>query len=118
MWLAGNSKFHNGLNWWRWTLLPAPGRRPERVAKGRLTSFIRSQMKGQRKGAPVPEGAVHILPERILFLGTGIRNAPHRHFTASLSFALDQPFAFREGRKPWRLLRGIAVAPNVQQQMD
>jgi AraC-like DNA-binding protein len=75
-------------------------------------------MKGQRKVAPIPEGAVHIWHEGILFLGTGIRNAPHRHFTASLSFALDQPFAFREGRKPWRLLRGIAVAPNVQQQMD
>lgn len=66
----------------------------------------------------VPEGEVHLWHEGILFLGTGIRNAPHRHFTASLSFALDAPFAFRTGRGAWRRLRGVAVASNVTQQMD
>lgn len=66
----------------------------------------------------VPEGAVHLWHEGILFIGTGIRNALHGHFTASLTFALDGRFAFRAGRGAWRTLRGIAVAPNVQQQMD
>lgn len=75
-------------------------------------------MKRQRQAAAVPEGAVHIWHEGILFLGTGIRNALHRHFTASLSVALEGTYAFREGRAKWRRLRGIAVAPNVAQQMD
>jgi AraC-like DNA-binding protein len=66
----------------------------------------------------VPHGAVHIWHEGILFLGSGIRNAPHRHFTASLIFAVDGPFAFRSGRSPWRQVRAIATGPNVLQQMD
>lgn len=67
---------------------------------------------------PVPEGVVHLWHEGVLFLGTGIRNAPHRHFTASLAFALDGSFAFRGDRGRWRGLRGVAVAPNTPQQMD
>jgi AraC-like DNA-binding protein len=54
----------------------------------------------------------------VLFIGTGIRNTLHRHFTASLTFALGGRFAFRGDRGPWRRLRGVAVAPNVAQQMD
>ena len=66
----------------------------------------------------MPEGAVHLWHEGILFLGTGIRNAPHRHFTATLGFAVDGSFAFRADRRAWRSLRGVAVAPNTPQQMD
>jgi AraC-like DNA-binding protein len=65
-----------------------------------------------------PQGAVHIWHEGIVFVGTGIRNAPHRHFTASLIFGIDGPFAFRSGRSPWRTSRAIATAPNAVQQMD
>jgi AraC-like DNA-binding protein len=67
---------------------------------------------------PLPEGTVHLWHEGILFIGTGIRNTLHRHFTASLVFALDGVFAFRGDRGRWRTLRGMAVAPNVAQQMD
>ena len=66
----------------------------------------------------VPEGAVHLWHEGILFLGSGIRNALHRHFTASIVFALAEPFSFRAERQRWRTLRGVAVAPNIYQQMD
>jgi AraC-like DNA-binding protein len=65
-----------------------------------------------------PQGAVHIWHEGIVFVGTGIRNAPHRHFTASLIFGIDGPFAFRSGRSPWRTSRAIVTAPNAVQQMD
>jgi AraC-like DNA-binding protein len=75
-------------------------------------------MKRRQRATPVPEGAVHIWHEGILFLGTGISNALHRHFTASLTFALEGTYSFREGRSRWRRVRGIAVAPNVPQQMD
>lgn len=77
---------------------------------------IRKRPQSRKK--TVPEGAVHLWHEGILFLGTGIRNAPHRHFTASLAFALDGTFAFRGDRGRWRRLRGVAVAPNTPQQMD
>ncbi len=66
----------------------------------------------------MPKGAVHIWHEGILFLGSGIRNVPHRHFTASLIFGIDGPFGFRSGGAPWRRTRGIVTAPNVMQQMD
>jgi AraC-like DNA-binding protein len=68
--------------------------------------------------AVVPHGAVHIWHEGILFFGGGIRNAPHRHFTASLIFAVDGTFAFRSGRGAWRTVRAIATGSNVVQQMD
>lgn len=84
-----------------------PIRRPKSPARARA-----------RKRESIPEGAVHLWHEGILFLGTGIQNAPHGHFTASVVIGLDGRFAFRAGRGKWQLLRGIAVAPNVQQQMD
>jgi len=68
--------------------------------------------------ATVPHGAVHIWHEGILFVGGGIRNAPHRHFTASLIIGIDGPFAFRGGRSPWRTTQAIVAAPNQIQQMD
>lgn len=74
-------------------------------------------MAKQRERA-VPEGAVHLWHEGILFVGSGIRNALHRHFTASIAVALNAPFAFRAESQRWRHLRGVAVAPNVNQQMD
>lgn len=61
---------------------------------------------------------MHLWHEGVLFLGTGIRNALHRHFTASLAFALAGGFAFRADRGRWRSVRGVAVAPNTPQQMD
>ena len=66
----------------------------------------------------VPEGAVHIWHEGILFLGSGIRNAPHRHFTASLIFAVDGSFGFRSRRTAWQSVRAIVTGSNVVQQMD
>lgn len=66
----------------------------------------------------MPEGTVHLWHEGILFIGTGIRNAPHRHFTASLTFTLAGDFGFRGQRGPLRTVRGVAVAPNVLQAMD
>lgn len=68
--------------------------------------------------AATPQGAVHIWHEGILFLGSGIRNVPHRHFTASLIFGIDGPFGFRSGGSSWRTTRGIVTAPNVMQQLD
>lgn len=75
-------------------------------------------VKAKGRAQPVPEGAVHLWHEGILFLGTGIRNAPHRHFTASIVVGLTGPFPFRAERQRWQRLRGVAVAPNVSQQMD
>jgi AraC-like DNA-binding protein len=47
-----------------------------------------------------------------------VTNAPHRHFTASLAFALRGSFRVRFARGPWRTVRGVLVAPNAQQQMS
>jgi AraC-like DNA-binding protein len=76
--------------------------------------------RSSRRPSPtvVPHGVVHIWHEGILFLGTGITNAPHRHFTASLIFGVDGPFAFRSGRGPWRTAEAIVTGPNLLQSMD
>lgn len=86
---------------------------PERAATTRSRPA-----KRRPPSAVTPQGAVHIWHEGIVFVGTGIRNAPHRHFTASLIFGIDGPFAFRSGRSPWRTSRAIVTAPNAVQQMD
>lgn len=74
--------------------------------------------KPRSSPAVVPHGSVHIWHEGILFFGSGIRNAPHRHFTASLIFGVDGPFAVRSGRSPWRTTEAIVIGPNLTQQMD
>jgi AraC-like DNA-binding protein len=66
----------------------------------------------------VPYGAVHIWHEGILFIGGGIRNAPHRHFTASVIIGIDGPFGFRSAPSPWRTTEAIVTGPNQVQQMD
>jgi AraC-like DNA-binding protein len=55
----------------------------------------------------------------VLFIGADMVNAPHRHFTASVAFSLDQPFRIRTQRGiEWVSTQGVMVAPNVDQQMD
>jgi AraC-like DNA-binding protein len=65
-----------------------------------------------------PRGTLHFWHEGILFVGSDVANEPHRHFTASLLFALSGAFRVRFDRSPWRLTRGVLVAPNTLQQLD
>jgi AraC-like DNA-binding protein len=54
-----------------------------------------------------------------LFIGADMVNAPHRHFTASVMFSLDQPFRIRTQKSAdWVETQGVMVAPNVDQAMD
>jgi AraC-like DNA-binding protein len=74
---------------------------------------------GARASRPCrPEGTLHFWHEGILFVGRSIANKPHRHFTASLIFALRGSFRGRFGGSPWRSMRGVLVAPNLDQQLD
>lgn len=77
--------------------------------------------KQTRRSAPESpglRGAVYLWHEGVLFLGTGIQNEKHCHFTASLNFGLDGTFLFdAEGMQP-RRMRAVAVAPNVTQSID
>jgi AraC-like DNA-binding protein len=61
---------------------------------------------------------MYILHEGALFVGSGVRNQLHRHFSASLIFTLDAPFRVRFGKAGWRTTRGVVVAPNVAQAID
>jgi AraC-like DNA-binding protein len=65
-----------------------------------------------------PRGTLHFWHEGTLFVGSGVSNRPHRHFTASLLFALSGRFRVRVGGAPWRAMRGVLVAPNTEQQLD
>jgi AraC-like DNA-binding protein len=64
-------------------------------------------------------GSLCIWPEGILFVGEHVRSEPHRHFTASLFFALSGSLRVRvEGKPGWFETRAALVAPNVMQEMD
>ena len=62
---------------------------------------------------------MHVWPNGVLFVGADMVNAPHRHFTASVMFSLDQPFRIRTQKSSeWVQTQGVMVAPNVDQQLD
>jgi AraC-like DNA-binding protein len=65
-----------------------------------------------------PRGTLYFWHEGILFVGSNVSNKPHRHFTASIAYALSGTFRARFRGSPWRPVRGVLVAPNVEQQMD
>jgi AraC-like DNA-binding protein len=54
-----------------------------------------------------------------MYIGGGVLNDLHRHYTASLIFALQGEYRVSAESSPeWQTYRGSLVAPNVQQQMD
>jgi AraC-like DNA-binding protein len=81
---------------------------------------LQSRARGHRlrSGGCDPRGTLYFWHEGILFVGSDVSNEPHRHFTASLAFALSGTFRARFNGSPWRPVRGVLVAPNVEQQMD
>lgn len=64
-------------------------------------------------------GSLCVWPDGILLVGEDVRSEPHRHFTASLFFALSGTLRVRvESRAGWSETRGLLIAPNVRQEMD
>jgi AraC-like DNA-binding protein len=69
--------------------------------------------------APDLRGSLCVWPEGILFGCEHLRSEPHRHFTASLFFALSGSLRVRVWPQPtWCETRGALIAPNVMQEMD
>src|SRR5262245_43635468 len=68
--------------------------------------------------APEPSGRLFFFPSGALFAGEGLVNEPHRHFTASISFALSGRLRVRTKSRDWWRTPGVAFAPNVEQAMD
>jgi AraC-like DNA-binding protein len=68
--------------------------------------------------APDPSGRIFFFPAGALFVGEGLVNEPHRHFTASISFALTGPLRVKTRSRDWWQTQGVAFAPNVEQAMD
>lgn len=65
------------------------------------------------------KGALHLWPSGGLFVGTGMVNEPHRHFTASIIVGLDGQVPVRTAvTEGWTPVDGVLVAPNVEQQLD
>jgi len=67
---------------------------------------------------PEPSGRLFFFSAGALFVGEGLVNEPHRHFTASISFALTGRLRVRTRSRNWWDTRGVAFAPNVEQAMD
>jgi AraC-like DNA-binding protein len=65
-----------------------------------------------------PHGTLYFWHEGILFVGSDVTNGPHQHFTASLVFTLSGTFRARFNGLPWRPMRGVLVAPDVEQQLE
>src|SRR5262245_1893958 len=69
--------------------------------------------------APDLRGSLCVWPEGILFACEHLRSEPHRHFTASLFFAVSGSVRIRVWPGPtWYETRGALIAPNVMQEMD
>jgi len=69
--------------------------------------------------APDLRGSLYVWPEGILFVGEHVRSEPHRHFTASLFFAMSGSLRIRvEPKAEWCETRAALIAPNVMQEMD
>ncbi len=68
---------------------------------------------------PGPRGRLFVSPAGVAFLGRGLSNEPHRHFTASITLALEGSVRVREDEgDEWQDVYGIAALPNASQQLD
>ena len=80
---------------------------------------VRLAADGHASTAPGLRGCLCVWPEGILFAGEHVRSEPHRHFTASLFFALSGSPRIRvEPQLEWSETRAALIAPNVMQEMD
>lgn len=60
-----------------------------------------------------------VSPHGVAFLGRGLCNEPHKHFSASVTIALEGEIRVRRGEdEPWICAAGFAAAPNASQQLD
>ena len=67
----------------------------------------------------LPTGRLYLWPDGVLFVGSDMINEPHRHFTASVSFALEGAFkVFGSHSTSGQPERAVLVAPNTEQAMD
>lgn len=67
----------------------------------------------------LPHGQLYLWPDGVLFVGSDMINEPHRHFTASVSFAVEGTFkVFGRHDASGRIAEGVLVAPNTEQAMD
>jgi AraC-like DNA-binding protein len=91
------------------SMLTAPGARAVSEASSEGEPAVESGL----------QGTLCVWPDGILFIGENVRSEPHRHFTASLFFALSGCLRVRAGaEREWRETRGALIAPNVRQEMD
>ncbi len=66
-----------------------------------------------------PRGRMFVNLEGVAFLGRGLANEPHRHFSASVTIALEGKIRVRRDvDSPWIETSGLAAAPNASQQLD
>jgi AraC-like DNA-binding protein len=66
-----------------------------------------------------PRGRLFVSPAGVAYLGRGLSNEPHRHFTASITLALEGFLRVREDEgDEWQDVYGIAALPNASQQLD
>lgn len=67
----------------------------------------------------IPRGRMFVSPDGVAFLGRGLSNEPHKHFSASVTIAIEgQLRVRRDVNAPWIETSGLAAAPNVSQQLD
>ena len=66
-----------------------------------------------------PRGRLFVSPAGVAFLGRGLSNEPHKHFTASITLALEGSLRVRkDGDEEWQDVYGSAALPNVSQQLQ
>src|SRR4051812_40255728 len=66
-----------------------------------------------------PRGRLFVGPAGVAFLGRGLSNEPHKHFTASITLALEGSLRVRQDdADEWRDVYGVAALPNVRQQLQ
>lgn len=66
-----------------------------------------------------PHGRLFVSPAGVAFLGRGLSNEPHKHFTASITLALEGSLRVRKDvDEEWQDVYGIAALPNVSQQLQ
>lgn len=65
------------------------------------------------------QGAVHLWPDGVAFVGGDYYATPHERFAASLCIATDGTFRGRYGaNREWGTFYGALVAPNVRREVD
>jgi AraC family transcriptional regulator len=66
-----------------------------------------------------PRGRLFIAHDLILFLGEHLVTAPHHHFTAAVTLALDGPLSVRESdRTGFRKAQCMIARPNAEHELD